>query len=550
TAPAAGTKTSGLGLWRNAVELTVGAVGIGSPELSVGGRRYTPYSAAGEPLPGGPVQPYSVRYTMLPIAASGSHDIAASPAMVLARYNASGSGMSVHLTLEEAPVAGPFKLSANNSVSAQRFPLFANSSYPNPAEGPAGPTRVWSLRNWLVGPDATVQVDFRDGLVLAYGRDGNRTAWLSQAAPEGASSLEYRLSVFGPGDPLYGQTEPVTIEGPLRRAGGFLSTLGLNGSRQVLTQWAFGLYPWARDSSSLPPGYFEDPAAMPPGRAQAHAWLVEHIEYVVVVNATDDPMLAAFPELAKWESDENFSLAFTSVAPPDAAAEPLVWVYRVNRGDGALTAAWGASLRFGADQSGPDPAGGLEVWFGSQDLTAGARGIGFPTALVNGTPYIAASASFAFEPGNRGRTCTAVWTLYEEVGGLPVPSAPLTVRATYRLNGSLLSVNFTATQIPTGALWRLGATTQVNATRFPVYVNDTAWTNESSDTAVTPIGSLRNWLVAPGVAALQVDYRDPLLLYYERESAGTASLSYEAPDGSPWLAYDIWVIPAAGVPYP
>ncbi len=547
--PAGSPKAGGLRLWSHAVELTAGTMGLGAPELRAAGKLYLAHSATGAPVVGSSQVSYRVTYSMLPLLPGGSVDESADPAVVVATYDTVDGVVNVTLTVERAPGPGPTTLVANNSVPVDKFPLFANSSYPEPVEGPIGQTRVWSLRNWLEGDGATIQVDYRSPLTLVFGRDGTGTTWLSQAAPEGATSLEFRMTIFAAGEPPYGPGEPVTLEGPLRRAGGFLATLTLNDSLRVLTEWAFGPHPWVLEASGLSAGRFANISELPADRPAAQAWLLANIEYVVVVNTSGDRLLALFPELAAGDSDTNFSISLYDRGPPGSAVEPDVWVYRVNNGDGWVSLWAGAMLRFIADQGGPGRAFGVEVWLDGAPLAEPAPGLGVPSAVVNGTRYTAASAAFSFLQGSGGHAFVATWTLHEEQGGAPVPSPPLSVEARYVLDGTLLTVNLTVRTAPFGAQVALGVANGLDASLFAVYVNDTAWLNQTSPSPRVPVYSLRNWLVSPDLA-VQVDYRDPLSLYYERETGGAATLSFEAAVGAPSLEFDLWVMRVEQLPFP
>jgi hypothetical protein len=539
----------GMRLMYRGGDISSPALGVGYPTLMTSAGTFVPGRAQGAFKEGGPPNAVRAQYALYPRAAGGNLDVSATPVNVTAEWVMEGQEFRAIFEVTPPPAGLAFVLRVDNAAPANEFPLSFNDTIPAPTGAPHNESPVWSLRNWLIGTHAVLQFDFRAPSLLFGGRDPDAATWLAYQAPTNATALSYAFHVLTPGAPLFSPDEPSLLRDPLFRAGGYLATASLSPPHRILSEFAFGKYPWILQASGRPVADFTNSTEMPGTRTEALHWLREAVDFVVVVNRSNDTVTALFPELLSGDSTRDFSLLFDASGPPDSPTARLVWVYRVNRGDGVVAAHEGAALHFYFEQDQNTSFSlGLGLIVNGTELVHPAPGLGVPEAVVNGTPYRAGRASMDFLAGSSGRSVTGVFWLYPVPNGTMDRAAmPLVVRATYLYADLQLGVTLDATPAQPDDNVSLTAALTLPMATFPGFVNDSGPLNSSSSFDKARIWSLHNWLTGP-LVAVQADFRDPYLLYLERSPSGTTSIFYEAPAGATQLQLSLWILKPEMVP--
>jgi hypothetical protein len=535
---------SGMQLLSKGENISAPEEGIGYPTLSTSLGNYAPIALDTQFKKNTTPPEVLANFTLYPTLPDGTLDPAQPKAVVMADFRQGVDSVEASFTVRPPAGATWFILRVNNSLPASNFPFSMNDSSASPDGAPAEEAMVFSLDNWIIGPRATFQADFRDPALMFAGRTQNGTAWLAYDAPVNATSISFLFHIIPPGVDLYGRDEPTLYKAPLFRAGGFLKTAPRNASMRILSDFAFGAYQWVLEASGRPGYEFASSSELPLERASGLAWLRDHIEYIVAVNRTGDPVTSLFPELASGQSTQNFSAMIDASGPPGSLTQNTVWVYRVNRDEGAVPAHPGSFLTFKfLEDAGTGQAEGFGLTVGSEELIHPSAGLGVPAALVNGTAYRATRAQLDFATGSAGKSVEGRFWLYPWANGSADLSVPaLEVQATYSYGDLLLNMSLVAWPASSDDNVTLSALAVLPSRAFPVYLNDTDWNATASSAARDNVWGIRNWLLGPS-ATIQVDFADPLLLYYARTPGGDVVLEYQAAEGLRDLHASIWILP-------
>ncbi len=535
---------TGLHLLYRGENITAGARGIGYPTIETSSERYRPAAIDAQFTKEAPVREVRANYTLYPESSTGRLETYHNRTVVSASFRLEGGSVLAWFRVVEPPPTSSFTLRVNNSVPSGEFGETFNDSLIARTSAPFAEGLVWSLQNWLLGPRAALQFDFTAPSNLSGARQGGGAAWVAYEGAAGSEGLYYPFHVRPADAELFGVAEPLLLKAPVFRAAGFLATAPRNGSHQILSDFAFGPYPWLLEGSGLPQGAFVNTSAVPGTRQAAIEWLVATVDYVVAINVSADPFISTFPELANGDSTQEFSLVFDASGGPGSLSHGLVWVYSVNRGGGLVPAHLGAYLEFPFTQdTGAPTVLGFGISVNGTQAIRPAAGLGVPSAFVNGTPYGAGIASLAFVAGSGGTGVSGTFALFPLENGTPNRSQPpLVVRAAYSFAEGVLSASFEAEPASPADNVTLSAGVSVQGADFPVYINDTDNAVSSGEFSRGNVWALRNWLIGP-VVVLQVDFHDPYQLFYAREFGGDASLEYEGPAGARTMSVSVWVLP-------
>jgi hypothetical protein len=540
---------SGLHLLNGTDDLTAGERGLGYPSVFASGRTYLPAESHAEFTTDFPAREVRVNYSLFSVTPSGSLDTSLLPFAVAAAYRFDSGLLLASFVVVAPGGTANFTLRVNNSVPSSRFPLTFNDSIPAPSGAPSGEGLVWSLQNWLMGDGALLQFDFTSPLSTWGGRTAGGSAWIAFEAPPGAAGAAFPFRVLAPGTTLFRDGEPHLYKAPIFRAGGYLEGAPRTPGLRIFSDFAFGDFPWLREASGLPASAFANSSELPALQDAVVPWLRANTDFVVVTNASNDPLSSRYPELLTGGSTRNFSLVFDAGGGPGSLGHGLVWVYRVNGPQGVVRAFDGAWLTFAFDQaaSGANLTG-LGLMLNGTEVVLPASGFGLPRAVVNGAAYAAGSAFTQFVNGSSGLSLFSTYRLYPALNGsLNWSALPLIVHASYAYADLVLSVAFHADPaLPTDNV-TLTCLFEVPTARFPTYLNDTDNTAVTADFPRSYTWAIRNWFLGQG-AAIQADFTDPNFLWHSRHPAGNSSLEYEAPAGALTLAASLRILPPALAP--
>jgi hypothetical protein len=188
---------SGLNLVVNGTDLAAPYGGLGLPYATVNGAPYRAGTATLAFAAGSTRAAVEGTYFLYPFE-NGSLNLSA-PALVLqAEFGYDDLLLSITYRATPPRPTDNVTLTANLSVAGSAFPAQVNDTGGAAETSPVNRTNIWSLRNWLLGPQAALQADFRDPYLLFVERRAGGEASFAYQGPAGDLTLTVSVWVLPP----------------------------------------------------------------------------------------------------------------------------------------------------------------------------------------------------------------------------------------------------------------------------------------------------------------------------------------------------------------
>ena len=338
----------------------------------------------------------------------------------------------------------------------------------------------------------------------------------------------------------------IALHGPLFRAAAYLAQLPQDPSKLVLVD-----SPLAAEATGLPPARMIGSGYLPETREAALDYILGNVQYVLAVNVSYYPLIQYWPELGQGISTKNFSLLYDATGWEIEYSSKTAFVYRVNHGEGVV--ALSADLQVSFPFHAWDPwnnLSGVQLLYRGENLTAGAKGLGYPSIHANGRDYYPAAADGHWIRGTPTRGFQVVYTMYpiQPSGRLETALPKLVVRANYFLETSGFNATFSVDANPYAGNLTFRANNSLPDSEFPLTFNDSLRQRTSASTPDGLVWSLQNWFMG-GRAAMQFDFRAPSVLYGGRENGKSAWIAYQAQPGHLSVAYSMFILPSNATLY-